>query len=51
MALDELWRELEDIYPLLRLLIPFEDFIDEYGDDVLYQVVGVRGFSQKYRLC
>ncbi|KAG8915897.1 hypothetical protein FRC00_008438 [Tulasnella sp. 408] len=38
VALDELWRELEDIYPLLRLLIPFEDFFDEYGHDVLYEV-------------
>ncbi|KAG9045732.1 hypothetical protein FS837_005754 [Tulasnella sp. UAMH 9824] len=37
VALDELWRDLEDIYPLLKLLIRFEDFIDEYGHDVLYQ--------------
>ncbi|KAG9045734.1 hypothetical protein FS837_005756 [Tulasnella sp. UAMH 9824] len=33
VALDELWRDLEDIYPLLKLLIPFDSFYDEYRQD------------------
>ncbi|KAG8901793.1 hypothetical protein FRC01_009743, partial [Tulasnella sp. 417] len=30
-ALDELWRDLWDIYPVLKLLVPFESFYAKYN--------------------